>query len=119
MSGNELAALIVAVGGLLTAVFAGIRNLRGDKFKRDVEASAAILGGLQAFVTTLQSELERVKNEHAEDRRHWTEERSTLKQEHAEEIRELNERIDELGTQVYVLQNRPSDARQRSDDRGH
>lgn len=118
MTGTEIAALLAAIGGVLTAVFAGIRNLRGDKFRQDVEASAAVLSGQTNLIKTLQTEMERLKDDFAEARKEWADERATLRREHAEEMARLRqdhisemkyayERIDELGSQIYVLRNPP------------
>ena len=127
MTGGEIAALIVAITGALGAIFAGVRNLRGDKFKKEVEASAALLTGYTNMVATLQTEIDRLKSDHAEDRAAWIAERALMRQEHLDQISRLRnehrdelkvayERIDELGTQVYILQNRPPDANDRSTD---
>lgn len=118
MSGQELAALIIAITGALGAIFAGVRNLRGDKFKKDVEASAALLTGYTNMVNTLQTEIDRLKSDHAEDRAAWTAERTAhrkecseeterLREEHRSQLAIAYERIDDLGSQVYALQNLP------------
>lgn len=116
MSGNEIAALIVAVTGALGAIFAGVRNLRGDKFKKEVDASAALLAGYTNMVVTLQTEIDRLKSDHAEDRASFREEVARLRAEHAIQMNEAYERINELSSQVYVLQNRPPDTRERRSD---
>lgn len=117
MTGNEIAALVVAIGGALGAIFAGLRNLRGDKFKRDVEASAALLSGYTNMVQTLQAQINAIEERHARERAEWQAEKAAMRQEHAAEVRELNERIDELGTQLWILQNRGSEGTQtRSTD---
>lgn len=127
MSAAEIAALIVAITGALGAIFAGVRNLRSDKFKKEVEASAALLAGYTNMVGTLQTEIDRLKSDHAEDRAAWVAERALMRQEymdeiarlrteHREELKVAYERIDELGTQVYVLQNRPQDSHERKTD---
>lgn len=127
MSGNEIAALIVAVTGALGAIFAGVRNLRGDRFKKEVEASAALLAGYTSMVASLQKEIDRLKTDHTNDRAAWVSERASMREEHIAEITRLrrdqqtelkaaNERIDELGSQVYVLQHRPPSTRDRSSD---
>jgi hypothetical protein len=106
MSGGEIAAIIAAVGGLLTAIFSGYRALRGDKVNEAATQAANVLSGLQGLVVTLQAEIERLnearKRDHEECLRH---------------TREMEERIDELGTQVYILQNRPTTTKQRKTDR--
>ncbi len=127
MSGNEFAALLVAVSGVVGAIFAGVRNLRGDKFKKDVEASASLLAGYTGMVTALQTEIDRLKSDHAEDRTSWTAERAAMRHEHQTEmtrlrdehrsqLKEVYERLDELGSQIYVLQHRPRDTRERGSD---
>ncbi len=127
MSGNEIAALIVAITGALGAIFAGVRNLSGDKFKKEVEAGAALLTGYTNMVGTLQVEIDRLKSDHAEDRAEWLAERTLMRQEYQEELTRLRtehreelkvayERIDELGSKIYVLENRPGTTRDRSSD---
>ena len=128
MNGSEIAALIVAVTGALAAVFAGVRNLKGDRVKREVEAAAAVLTGYTNLAASLQTELDRLKNDCIEDRKQWAAERTSMRAEHKQEMDELREehkqemltayeRIDELGTQVYVLQNRPLGSHDRKGDR--
>ncbi len=128
MSGNEIAALIVAITGALGAIFAGVRNLRGDKIKKEIEASAALLTGYTNMVATLQAEIDRLKSDHAEDRAAWISERALMRQEylegigrmrteHREELKISYERLDELVSQLYVLQNRPENTRDRSTDK--
>lgn len=138
MSGQEIAALVVAITGALAAIFAGIRNLRGDAFKREVEASAALLTGYTNMVSTLQAEIDRLKSDSAEDREGCAEERARLREEHAkemerqraehrEEIARLRlehrtelqvayERIDELGAKVWNIEHRPAGTRARETD---
>lgn len=128
MSGSEAAALIVAITGALGAIFAGARNLRGDKIKHEVEAAAAVLTGYTNLAATLQAELERMKESYEIDRKAWNEERTEMRLQHAEEMKALREdhreemvlayeRIDELGTQLYVMTNRPPDSRDRLEDK--
>lgn len=116
MTGNEIAALIVAVGGALGAIFAGIRNLRGDKFKHDVEASAALLSGYTGMVQTLQAQIHAIEERHSRERAEWFKEKAAMREQHSAEVRELNERIDELGTQLWVIQNRAITEKTRSTD---
>lgn len=117
MSGSELAALVAAIGGTLGAIFAGVRNLRSDKFKRDVDASAALLAGYGQMVATLQTQITQLQEAHARDREEWLQRERELRESFARELAERDERIDELGTQVYVLQNRPPESRSRQTDR--
>lgn len=123
MSGNEIAALVVAITGALAAIFAGIRNLRSDNFKHDVDASAALLSGYTGMVQTLQAQITRMEEAHRADREEWLRERAEwqrekgeIRRQHLEEVEALNDRIDELGTQVWALQNRPITTREREDD---
>lgn len=127
MTGSEIAALIVAGTGVAVAIFTGVRNLVGDKMNKDVQASAALLAGYTTMVTALQTEVERVKEDHLNDRKMWAEERAQMRVEHGQDLARMrddhdrqmqgcSERIDELGTQVYVLENRPRDTRKRSTD---
>lgn len=112
----ELAALLVAITGMAAAIAAGVRNLRGDKFKREVDASAALLSGYTSWVERLQAEITRLQAAHTQERDQWRVDREEMRAEHHAEVVELNERIDELGSQVYVLQNRPSETRERESD---
>lgn len=122
------AALIAAGGGALGGLFAGIRSLRSDKFKRNVEAGASLLQGYTDMVSQLRSELERVKEEQSKEREEWRHEREAMRKEfsedrdrmrhtHATEVDALNDRIDELSSQVYALTSRAVDGtRTRKDD---
>lgn len=125
-NGTTIAALIAAVGGAFGGIFTGIRSIRSDKFKRNVEAGAALLTGYTDMVAQLRSELDRVKEDHSEDKEAWRVEREALRREfdedrrrmreqHAEEVRELNDRIDELSSQVYALTHRAG-SKSRSTD---
>lgn len=117
MSGSEIAALVAAIGGTLGAIFAGVRNLRSDKFKHDVDASAALLAGYGTMVTTLQTQITQLQEQHSKDRAEWLRRETELRESFERALAERDERIDELGTQVYVLQNRPPDVKTRATDR--
>lgn len=128
MSPGEVAALIAAFTGLFGAIFAGIRNIKSDKFKKEVEASAALLTGYTGMVENLQKEIGRLKEDHADDRAAWAEERRQMRVECAEDVARLRdehkremliawEQLDELGSQIYVMKNRPPDAQERKDDK--
>ncbi len=105
MSGAEIAALVVAITGALAAVFAGMRNLHGDRFNRDVSGSAALLTGYKEMVGNLRLELDAVRRSLAEERQQWAQER-----------RELHDEIDELRECINGLMRRPS-GRTRKDDK--
>lgn len=126
-SGTAIAALIAAIGGAFGGIFTGIRSLRSDKFKRNVEAGAALLTGYTDMVAQLRAELERVKKEHDDDKEQWRVEREAMRREFAEdrerlradhkrEVAELNDRIDELSSQLYALTHRTDATRTRSTD---
>lgn len=128
MSGGELAAVIAAIAGLLTAGFGGWRALRGDKVGERAAAAASVLSGLQGLVTTLQGEVQRLNGEirslreecaqeRIDQREEHRQEMDALREEHRNEMLAAYERIDELGTQVYVLQNRPPESKQRRTDK--
>lgn len=128
MSANEIAALIVAITGAAGAIFAGIRNLRGDKTKAEIDKAAALLGGYGDMVKTLNARIAQLEEERRKDREEAAAERAAIREEHRKEIaalraehsRELaerDERIDELGAQVYALQNRPRNTRERKTDK--
>ncbi len=106
MSAAEIAALVVATTGALAAVFAGMRNLHGDRFNRDVSGSAALLTGYKEMVGNLRVELDAVRNALAEERRQWAQER-----------RELHDEIDELRECINGLMRRPASARTRKEDK--
>lgn len=126
---------MAALTGIVAAGFAGLRNLRGDKFKREVEASAALLTGQAAMVTALQGEVDRLRSDMAEDRKAATAERAEclaernrlltehraemtrLREEHRAELATAYERVDELSAKVYLLQNRPTETRERRGDK--
>lgn len=118
LTGANIAAIIAAVGGLLGGLFAGIRSLRGDKFKRQVDQGASLLSGYSDMHASLRTELAEVKTQHAADRAEWQRERAALRaewaadnsrmrEEHRVELAAAYDRIDELGAQIYALQHRP------------
>lgn len=127
MSGPELVAAVVTVLAAATAFVAGIRSLKSDKTKAKVDAAAFVLSGMTGMNTALQAQIAALESRHVADRAEWVADRARLraehdaeiaelKQEHHEKVAELNERIDELGTQVYVLRNRPTDSQDRESD---
>lgn len=116
MSGNELAALLVALTGVLTAIFAGTRNLRSDKTKGQIEASAQILTGYGGIVESLQAEVSRLNEVLVSERLTHKQELENCLIEHRAEMLIAYERIDELGTQLYVQTNRPPELRERESD---
>lgn len=128
--GATIAAVLAAIGGVATGLLTGLRSLRSDKFKRNVEAGAALLTGYTDMVAQLRAELNRVKDENHEDKESWRVEREAIRREFAEdrermrsdhkrEVDELNDRIDELSSQLYALSQRgESGKRTRSTDPG-
>jgi septal ring factor EnvC (AmiA/AmiB activator) len=101
--------MIVAATGAVAALFAGLRNLRGDRFNRDVSSSAALLTGYKDMVDNLRKELDAVRRSLAEERQQWAQER-----------RELHDEIDELRECIekqLLQQRRSPQARTRRDDR--
>jgi septal ring factor EnvC (AmiA/AmiB activator) len=126
----EWAALIVAATGAMAALFAGLRNLRGDRFNRDVSSSAALLTGYKDMVDNLGKQLDAVERsleaerEHRErDRQQWAQERRELhaeldeeRRQRAQERRELYAEMDELRECIDKLMRRSPEARTRRDD---
>lgn len=110
MSGSELAAVLIALGGLITAIFVGVRGLRSDKTKGDVDKAAQLLVGYDSMIERLQTEVERLETARAHDRELCKQELADLREEHKAEMLLAYEQIDELGAQVYVLQNKPKEA---------
>ncbi len=105
MTAAEWAALVVAVTGAAAALFAGLRNLRGDRFNRDVSSSAALLTGYKDMVDNLRTELDAVRRSLAEERRQWAQER-----------RELHDEIDELRECIDKLMRRSPQGRTSADE---
>ncbi len=125
-----LSALVVAIGGALGAVFGGLRLLGGDKFRRSVEESTALLTGYRDMVSSLRVELENARKELAAERAAWNADRRELYEEidklresmaversawHAER-RELHRQINELRDEVATLQPRAATDRTRKGD---
>lgn len=118
MSGAELTALVLTLTGLVTAVFLGVRNLKSDKTKGDVDKAAGLLAGYDKMLQRLEAEVARLeaarqvdREEHrAELEAHKAEchvERQTLAEEHAREMILAYEQIDVLNTKIYILENKP------------
>lgn len=106
MSSAELAALVVAATGAIAALFAGLRNLRGDRFNRDVASSTSLLTGYQDMARNLRVELDAVRRSLAEERKQWAEER-----------RELYDEIDQLRESIDKLIRRSPQGRTSTDDK--
>ncbi len=131
MSATELAALIVAGTGAVAAIFAGFRNLRGDRFNRDVSGSAALLTGYKDMLegvgkqlAAVERSLEAEREHRARDGQQWAQERRELhaeldeeRRQRAQERRELHDEIDELRECINGLMGRPASARTRKDDK--
>ncbi len=125
-----LAALVVAFGGAIGAIFAGLRALRGDKFRRDVEDSAALLSGYRDMVASLRVDVNNARSELAAERASWNSERRELYGEidalrqsmvaermaWSNERRDLHNQLDELRDEVHQLTQRSSAKRSRDTD---
>ncbi len=85
------AAVVVALGGAIGAILAGIRALRGDRFRREVEESTALLSGYSDMVAALRVELDNVRSALAIERTSWNQERRQL---HGE-MDELRDKMDD------------------------
>lgn len=118
---EELSALIVGVGGIITAVGIQIRGVYGERFSRKVDAAAALLSGYTDMVEQLRQELREcneagskaveIARDHARrnaemsrvfyesERDNWRIDKADLKSE----IAAQNEEIDTLKAQVYAL----------------
>lgn len=124
MNGTDIAALIAAFGGLSGGIFAGVRALRSDKINAAAQQAAGLLSGLQGLITTLQAEvtrltssLEQTRASCDKERTAWDTERKSIRKEHIQEMREAYERMDELGSQLYVVLNRPLESKTRTTDK--
>ncbi len=128
-----LSALVVAIGGAFGAILGGMRLLRGDKFRRSVEESTALLSGYRDMVASLRVELESARKELAAERAAWNVDRRELYEEidklresmavertawHVER-RELHRQINELRDEVATLQPRAATDRTRKGDGTH
>lgn len=111
--GAILVALISAAGGYATSR----RASRPAQITAESSTATALLASYDAFSDRLQEEVKRVGSDCerriAELERQHREERAEWKVEKAE----LIERIDELGSIVYALKNRPPESLDRQDDR--
>ena len=125
MTGESLAAIIVGVGGLITAIGIQVRGAMGDKFQRKVDQAAALLSGYTDMVANLRQELKECQEsalkavqaaqDHARrnretsqalfdrEREEWRKDRAELKAE----IARQDERIDDLTSQVLMLRKLP------------
>ncbi len=125
-----LSALVVAVGGAVGAIIGGLRVLRGDKFRRSVEESTALLSGYRDMVASLRVDVENARNELAAERAAWNRERRDLHGE-IDQLREsmalertawhrerqdLHRQLDELRDEVATLQPRSATDRTRKGD---
>lgn len=111
MSWEGVAAMLVAVGGALGALFTGYRNLRGDQFRREVDESAALLSGYKEMAAALRTELEAMRTTLHQERQQWVVERRALhdeidteREEREVERQALRREINELRTQVARLE---------------
>lgn len=84
----EIAAIVTALGSFFGGLILAYRGLRSDKFKREVESSAAILAGYTGIVERLQTEVDRLarrlddaERRHEEDLVEWEVERERWRTE--------------------------------------
>lgn len=135
MKTELITALIIAVGGLITAVGVQLRGVMGDRFKRKVDAAAALLSGYTEMVANLRTELNECQEaslkavESARDharrnqdqaRRFYESERESWRVDKAElkaEIAEQREEIEKLQAQVYALMGRMDGRENHGDER--
>lgn len=102
----ELAALAAALGSFIGGLVLAYRGLRSDKFKREVESSAAILAGYTGIVERLQTEVDRLakrlddsERRHEEDLVAWEVERERWRAERVT----MRDRIDCLEDELDTL----------------
>lgn len=103
MSGNELAAIIGALGTFGGTMYGTWRLARSDKTKASSDNAAVLLGGWRDFQAETLKEVDRV-------RKSCQEEIAELKREHDEDRaiwrrreKEMQEEIDRLKAQVIIL----------------
>ncbi len=125
-----LAALVVATGGALGAILGALRLLRGDKFRRSVEESTALLSGYRDMVASLRVDVDNARKELAAERKSWNNERRELYAEMdgfrqsvvaerlawGKERKELHGQMDELREEVAQLMDRSDANRSRRTD---
>ncbi len=125
-----LAALVVAFGGAVGAIFAGLRAFRGDKFRQDVEESTSLLSGYRDMVASLRVDVNNARKELAAERKSWNSERRELYAEMdgfrqsvvterlawGKERKELHRQLNELSEEVAQLMNRSDANRERKTD---
>ena len=114
MTGEGIAAIVVAAGGFIGAVVLAFRGLSGDRFSRKVSESAALLSGYTEMVKNLRTEIDEMRKSHSDDM-------GRMLKNHVLEIESINdncdkdrarwdaererleERIETLEAQVYAL----------------
>ncbi len=112
-------------------MFAGLRAFSGDRFRRDVEESSALLSGYRDMVASLRVELETVRVALADERVAWNRERREVYEE-IDKLRDSQQReqaawhnerqalhreIEQLREEVATLQSRDKTDRTRRSDR--
>lgn len=95
MSGAEVALILTGLGSFVGALFAAIRSLRADKVTESERQTSAAMASQSTLIKTLQTELQRVRDDFNEERLAWRSERDELR----DEVRKLKARVHELETQ--------------------
>ena len=127
MSGEAIAAILVAAGTFLSGLILAIRGLSGDRFNRKVTESAALLTGYTEMVANLRKEIKEIREDNTHEierlqRQHKVEIENLTFMQNQERERwdgernRLEERIDTLEAQVAAVLFRPSGSRERADD---
>ncbi len=121
MTGNDVAAVVAAISAVLGTGYGTWRLARADKVKAGVDASAFLLTGYKDLQASITAEVQRVreqwandirvlKEEHEQDRLEWAEEMERDRARSAIREEAMQREIDTLRRQLEVLHdllNRP------------
>lgn len=117
IDGTTLAAVVTALVTGAAGYATARRATKPAELGAATSAHTALLASYDVLAERLQGEVERVRRDCAERISAMQRQHDEEREEWRQERRELNERIDELGSIVYALRNRPTETREREDDR--
>lgn len=100
MSGESIAAIIVAATGLVAGLFGAYRASRSDGNTQKIANDAAVVTNFQTLYDEIREEIRRIRDEQREERKQWAEERERFQLK----IEELTKQVGSRDIEIAKLQ---------------